>query len=58
MRVGEIRQFCRLQEEGVALSRVEASAFDAGGDDPAQFIGACVSSHPETGAHNCGFGGV
>ena len=25
MRVGEIRQFCRLQDEGGVLSRVEAS---------------------------------
>jgi magnesium chelatase family protein len=32
MRVGEIRQFCKLQDEGGVLSRVGASGFDAGGD--------------------------
>jgi len=32
MRVGEIRQFCRLLDEGVALSRVEASESDARSD--------------------------
>jgi len=32
MRVGEIRLFCRLQDNGGVLSRVEASEFDAGGD--------------------------
>jgi magnesium chelatase family protein len=32
MRAGEIRQFCALQAEGVALSRVEASEPDAVGD--------------------------
>jgi magnesium chelatase family protein len=32
MRVGEIRQFCKLQDEGVALSCVEASEPDAGSD--------------------------
>ncbi|MBM3179336.1 MAG: ATP-binding protein [Chloroflexi bacterium] len=31
MRVREIRQFCKLQPEGVVLSRVEASELDAGG---------------------------
>jgi magnesium chelatase family protein len=53
MRVGEIRQFCRLQEEGVALSRVEVSAFDAGSDDAVESIGACLSSHPQAHAHDC-----
>ena len=27
---------------------------DAGGDDPAQFISARLSSHPETGGHDRG----
>jgi magnesium chelatase family protein len=53
MRVGEIRQFCRLQAEGVALSRVEASEFDAGGDDAVESIGACLSSLPQARAHDC-----
>ena len=42
MRVGEIRQFCKLPEEGQSLMRAAMSS--------AQFIGAGVSSHPETGA--------
>ena len=53
MRVGEIRQFCKLQDEGVALSCVEASEFDAGGDESNESLSACLSSHPETGAHHC-----
>jgi magnesium chelatase family protein len=57
MRVGEIRQFCRLQEEGVALSRVEVSAFDAGSDDAVESIGACLSSRLEVISHDCGPGG-
>ena len=44
MRVGEIRQFCKLQA---------ASEFDASGDESTQFVGACLSSHSETGAHDC-----
>ena len=31
---------------------------DASGDDAVEFIGAGVSSHPETGAYDCRFGGV
>ena len=31
---------------------------DASGDEPAQFIGAGISSHLETGAHDCRFGRV
>ena len=60
MRVGEIRQFCRLQDEGAALSRVEASEPDAGGDDATQPVGACLSLHAkrEAGSHDCGPGGL
>jgi len=43
MRVGEIRQFCKLQAEGQSLMR---AAIDA-----TQFVGARLSSHPETGAY-------
>ena len=32
MRISEVRQFCSLQPEGVALSHVEASELDTGGD--------------------------
>ena len=47
MRVGEIRQFCRLPEDGQSLMRAAITA---------QFIGAGVSSYPQAGAHDCGFG--
>jgi len=57
MRIGEIRQFCKLQPEGVVLSRVEASEFDALGDESTAVIGTRVSSHPQTRAHDCRFGG-
>jgi magnesium chelatase family protein len=40
MRVGEIRQFCKLQDEGAALSRIEASEPDAGGDESNESLGA------------------
>ena len=33
MRVGKIRQFCKLQDKGNVLSRVEASEFDVGGNN-------------------------
>jgi predicted ATPase with chaperone activity len=42
MRVGEIRQFCKLQDEG---------KFDAGSDDTAQFVGACLSSYLAEALH-------
>lgn len=32
MSIGEVRQFCALQPEGVALSHVEVSKPEAGGD--------------------------
>ena len=32
MRVGEIRQIYKLQNESIALSHAEASEFDVGGD--------------------------
>ncbi len=57
MRVGEIRQFCKLQPEGVVLSRVEASELDALGDESTAIIGTRLSSHPQTRAHDCRFGG-
>ena len=57
MRVGEIRQFCKLPEEGAALSHVEASEPDAGGDEPAQSVGAGLSSYLGTCMHDCGSGG-
>jgi len=38
-------RFCKLQDEGVALSQVEASEFDTRGDGSTQFIGAGLSSH-------------
>ena len=53
MRVGEIQQFCKLQDEGAVLSRVEVSEPDAGGDDATQFIGTCLSAYSQTRAHNC-----
>jgi len=43
MRVGEIRQFCKLQDEGGVLSQVEASEFDACGDESNESIGMCLS---------------
>ena len=46
MRVGEIRQLCKLQAEGVVLSRVEASESDAGGDESVESFCARLSSHP------------
>jgi hypothetical protein len=61
MRVGEIRQFCKLQDEGGALTTVgsvEVSATDAGGDEPDAVIGAGLSSHLETSENDGGSGGV
>ncbi len=60
MRVGKIRQFWKLQDEGDVLTTVgsvEVSGLYAGGDESTQFIGACLSLHPEFNAHDCGLGG-
>ena len=43
MHMGEIRQFCKLQEGGQSLMR---AAMDA-----AQFVGACLSSYSKASAH-------
>ena len=47
IRFGEIRRFCKLQDEGQS---------DDCGDDTAQFVNACLSSHPEISADDCGLG--
>lgn len=47
MRVEEIRQFCRSQDEGRSLMR---------GHDATQSVGARLSPHPETGADHRRFG--
>ena len=47
MRVGEIRQFCKLQDEGQSLMRAAMTQLN---------LSARLSSHPETGTHDCGPG--
>lgn len=54
----DILQFCKLQDEGGVLSRVEASESDACGDESDELVGKSLSSHSQTGAHDCGFSGV
>ena len=49
MRVGELRQFCRVGR------KVRP---DAGDDDAAQSLGAGLSPHSEAGADDCGSGGI
>jgi hypothetical protein len=46
IRLGEIRQFCRLQDKRLAWSRVEAPELDPRTDGSAPFVGA----------YDCGFG--
>jgi predicted ATPase with chaperone activity len=48
MRVGEIRQFCKLQDEGQRLMRAAMTQMN---------LSARLSPHPETGAHDCRSGG-
>ena len=43
MRVGEIRRFCKLQDEGQSLMRAAMSQLN---------LSARLSSHPETRAHH------
>src|SRR5262249_38801616 len=47
MRVGEVRQFCKLQEEGQSLMQAAMSQLN---------LSARLSSHFQAGAHNCRFG--
>jgi len=54
MRVGKIRQYCKLQDEGQSLMRAATRAVH----EPAQFVSARLSSYPETGAPHCGSGGA
>jgi len=49
MRIGEVRQFCKLEDEGQSLMRAAMSQ--------TEFVGACLSSHPKVIAHHRGFGG-
>ena len=49
MRIGEIRQFCGLQDEGQSLMRSAMSSIAV--------IGTRLSPHPETGPHHRGSGG-
>ena len=48
MAVAKTWQFCKLHEEKAKP--------DADGDDPADFISSHISSHSETGTHNCSSG--
>jgi magnesium chelatase family protein len=49
MRVGEIRQFCRMQDDGQRLMRAAMTQLN---------LSARLSSHPQAGAHDRGSGGV
>jgi magnesium chelatase family protein len=68
MRVGEIWQFCKLPEEGAALSLSKCQSLMRAATytaqccavyDTAQFVGARLPPHAkrEVGEHDCGFGG-
>ena len=58
MQVGEIRQFCELPDEEQSLMRAATcTARHRAVHEPAQFIGAGVSSPPQTGTHHRGSGG-
>ena len=48
MRIGEIRQFCKLQDESQSLMRSAMSQLQ---------LSARLSSYPETRAYDCGSGG-
>jgi magnesium chelatase family protein len=54
MRVGEIRQFCKLQEEGQCLMRAAMTQLNL---SARAYISASLSSRLEVISHDCGPGG-
>ena len=57
MRIGEIRKFCQLQDEGQSLMRSAMSQLQLSARAYAQrHVHSTMSSHPQTGAHHRGLG--
>jgi hypothetical protein len=55
-RIGETSAKIRIRLQA-ATEPIEVSEFYAGGDNVAQFVGACLSSYPKVGTHDHGLGG-